>query len=75
MTRQGAAFIVTGRRIERLAAQTNFDNAESADRFQRELARSGVERELVSAGVAPGDTVRIGSVELVWDDEAESVGA
>ena len=75
VTRQDAAFLVTGRRIERLAAQTNFDNAESADRFQRELARSGVERELVSAGVAPGDTVRIGSVELVWDDEAESVGA
>ncbi len=75
VTRQGREFVVTGRRIERLAAQTDFDNDESAARFQRELARSGVERELVRAGVGPGDTVRIGSVELEWEDETESVGA
>jgi GTP-binding protein len=75
VARQGGEFVVSGRRIERLAAQTNFDNDESAARFQRELARTGVERELVRAGVAPGDTVRIGSVELEWEDETESVGA
>ena len=63
---------VIGRRIERLAAQTNFDNEESAERFQRDLARLGVERELVRAGVSPGDTVRIGAVELEWEPEAES---
>jgi GTPase len=65
----GAAFVVRGRRIERLAAQTNFDNDESAERFQRDLARLGVERELVKAGVNAGDTVRIGGVELEWEDE------
>ena len=63
---------VQGRRIERLAAQTNFDNAESAERFQRDLARLGVERELVKAGVVAGDSVRIGGVELEWDDESGS---
>jgi GTPase len=68
--REDAAFRVVGRRIERLAAQTNFDNVESAERFQRDLARLGVERELVKAGVSGGDTVRIGAVELEWDDEA-----
>jgi GTPase len=66
---EDGAFRVRGRRIERLAAQTNFDNDESADRFQRDLARLGVERELVRAGVSAGDTVRIGSVELEWSDE------
>ena len=49
--REGEAYRVVGRRIERLAAQTNFDNPESAERFQRDLARLGVERELVRAGV------------------------
>ncbi len=68
--REDGAYRVIGRRIERLAAQTNFDNAESADRFQRDLARLGVERELVLAGVNAGDSVRIGAVELEWEDES-----
>ncbi len=67
---EDGAFRVRGRRIERLAAQTDFENEESAERFQRDLARLGVERELVRAGVGPGDTVRIGGVELEWEDEA-----
>ena len=69
-----ARFRVRGRRIERLAAQTNFDNEESAERFQRDLARLGVERELVRAGVTGGDTVRIGAVELEWDRDEERRG-
>jgi GTP-binding protein len=64
---------VVGKRIERLAAQTNFDNEESAERFQRDLARLGVERELVKAGVEPGDTVKIGAVELEWEPETSTV--
>jgi GTP-binding protein len=68
--REDGAFRVVGRRIERLAAQTDFDNAESAERFQRDLARLGIERELVRAGVGPGDNVRIGAVELEWEDES-----
>jgi GTP-binding protein len=68
--REDAAFRIRGRRIERLASQTNFENEESAERFQRDLARLGIERELVKAGVGAGDTVRIGTVELEWQDEA-----
>ena len=66
---EDGAFRVRGRRIERLAAQTDFDNEESAARFQRDLARLGVERELVRAGVTAGDTVRIGGVELEWEED------
>jgi GTP-binding protein len=62
-----AGYIVLGRRIERLAHQTNFDNEESAERFQRDLARTGVEAALKKAGVRAGDTVRIGTVELEWE--------
>lgn len=58
---------VRGRRIERSAAQTNFDVEESAERFQRELARLGIDRELRRAGIAAGDLVRIGAVELEWE--------
>ena len=39
-----------GRRIERIAAQTDFEVDESADRFQRDLARLGIDAELRRAG-------------------------
>jgi GTP-binding protein len=63
------AFRVSGRRIERLAAQTDFEIEESAERFQRDLDRSGADAELRRAGIQPGDTVRVGSVELEWEAE------
>jgi GTPase len=64
---------VGGRRIERLAAQTDFTIGESAERFQRALERLGVDAELRRAGVEPGDTVRFGRVELEWAAEPWSV--
>lgn len=67
--READGYRVRGRRIERLVAQTDFDNEESAERFQRDLARLGIDRELRRAGVTAGDTVRIGSHELAWGDE------
>jgi GTP-binding protein len=65
--REDGGYRVRGRRIERIAAQTNFDIEESAERFQRDLARLGIEDELRKAGVRPGDTVRIGGTELEWE--------
>ena len=61
------AFRVRGKRVERVAAQTNFDVEESAERFQRELARLGIDTELRRAGIVAGDTVRIGGTELEWE--------
>jgi GTP-binding protein len=61
------AFRVRGKRIERIAAQTNFDVEESAERFQRDLERLGVDAELRRAGVTAGDLVRIGGAELEWE--------
>jgi GTP-binding protein len=60
---------VIGRKIERLASQTNFEVEESAERFQRDLERSGGDAELRRAGIQAGDTVRIGNVELEWEAE------
>jgi GTP-binding protein len=60
---------VRGKKIERLASQTNFEVEESAERFQRELARLGVDEELRRQGVAPGKTVRVGATELEWEPD------
>ena len=62
-------FRLIGRQIERLASQTNFEIDESAERFQRDLERSGADAALRRAGIQPGDTVRIGAVELDWEAE------
>jgi len=67
LTREDGAYRVSGRRIERLVHQTNFDNEESAERFQRELARHGIDAALRKAGIRPGDMVRIATHELEWD--------
>ena len=66
VSREEDVFRVRGKRIERIAAQTNFEVEESAERFQRDLARLGIDAELRRAGVAPGDLVRIGATELEW---------
>ena len=63
------AWRVHGRRIERLAAQTDFAVEESAERFQRDLARLGIDTALRRHGVTDGDLVRIGRHELEWAAE------
>ena len=69
MERDGEGFVVHGKRIERIAAQTNFDAEESAERFQRDLIRFGIDEELRRQGIAPGQMVRIGGSELEWEPE------
>jgi GTP-binding protein len=64
------AYRVLGKRIERVANQTNFDVEESSERFQRDLRRLGVDAELRRAGVKAGDLVRIGGAELEWEYDA-----
>ena len=67
---EAGVYRVRGARIERIAAQTNFDVEESAERFQRDLARLGIDAELRRAGIVAGDLVRIGATELEWEPDA-----
>jgi GTP-binding protein len=52
--------------VERLAVQTDWENEEARQRFERLLRQWGVAAALQKAGVQPGDTVRIGQIELNW---------
>ena len=60
------AFVIAGDRVERLAAVTNFDSDESLARFERVLAKIGVEKKLRELGAVEGDTVRIGEYEFFY---------
>jgi GTP-binding protein len=66
---EASVYRVRGRRIERIANQTNFEVDESAERFQRDLVRLGVDAELRRAGIVAGDVVRIGAIELEWEPQ------
>jgi GTP-binding protein len=63
------ALRLVGRRIEALAARTDFTNDESRERFQRVLERFGMEEALLAAGARAGTMVRIGAAELEWDED------
>ena len=59
-------FEVTGRAVERVAQQTEFENPESVALFQRTLNRMGVTKALSDAGADSGSTVNIAGIELEW---------
>jgi GTP-binding protein len=59
-------YLVTGDRVERLVQRTNLESEPALERFQVELDRIGVNSALESAGVQPGDTVRIGPSEFEY---------
>jgi len=61
-------FRVSGRRIERAAAMTYWDNEEAVSHFQNILEVLGVSAALEEAGVQVGDTVMIGDHELEWTE-------
>jgi GTP-binding protein len=71
VTREGGGFRIQGDRMERLASGIDWASPEAAAYFQRQLARTGIERELRALGAKEGDTVRIGTLEMEWRDWVE----
>ena len=61
-------WIVTGKRIERAAAMTYFDQPGSVRRFQKFMAGVGVDKALRKAGIQEGESVFIDEWELTWHD-------
>ena len=61
-------YIVTGKRIERAAAMTFFDQPGSVRRFQKFMAGIGVDKELRNAGIQEGESVFVGDWELTWQE-------
>ena len=61
-------WFVSGKRIERAAAMTFFDQPGSVRRFQRFMAGIGVDKALRKAGIQEGESVFIGDWELTWQD-------
>lgn len=60
VTRDGDEFIVTGRKIERFAGRTHFDNEEGVQRLRDIMRKMGILHELVRQRIRAGDTIHIG---------------
>jgi GTP-binding protein len=69
--REGPAFRIEGDRVERLASGIDWESPDAAAYFQRQLIRTGIERELRKLGAKEGDTVRIGELEMEWSERAD----
>jgi GTP-binding protein len=68
IVREGGAFRVIGKRIERAAVMTYWEYDEAVVRFHRILSALGIADALREAGVTQGSTVLIGDYELEWVD-------
>lgn len=65
--RDEAGFAVSCALAERMLDVVDLGNWRARLQFHRELNRLGVIAALERAGVAPGDTVRIGEYEMEWE--------
>lgn len=66
--KQDGVFVVTGKKIEKLAAMTNYDHEEAVTRTKNIFKKMGLDRELVRIGILPGDTVKIGDYEFEYEN-------
>jgi GTPase len=62
------AWRVQGRDAERVVAMADLTNDEAVAYVQERFRRMGVERALTRAGARGGDTVRIGAIELEYEE-------
>ncbi|HET7656834.1 MAG TPA: Obg family GTPase CgtA, partial [Bacillales bacterium] len=62
------AYVVSGKRIERLFKMTNFQSDEGVRRFAKQMKSMGIERELRKRNIEDGDTVRIMDYEFEYLD-------
>lgn len=66
VAREGNTYVVRSVEIERLAALADLRDYRVLLQLWREMERRGIARQLEAVGIQPGDTLRIGAVEVEW---------
>ncbi len=66
--KEDGAYRLVGDRVERLASGIDWDSPDAAAYFQEFLVRTGIERALRAQGAKDGDMVRVGKIELEWQE-------
>ncbi|HET7060069.1 MAG TPA: GTPase ObgE [Candidatus Saccharimonadales bacterium] len=60
---RGGTFVVTGKKIERFADRTDFNNDHGVQRLRDIMRRQGILHELVRQGIQAGQTIQVGPGE------------
>jgi GTP-binding protein len=63
------AFEVVGRQAIRAVALSDLTNVDALDEAHRRLRALGIDKALARAGAQPGDQVRIGKLQFVYEDD------
>ena len=66
VTATGSSFIVTGRKIEKFAQRTDFDNPAGVERLRDIMRKMGIMHDLQRKGINPGQKVKIGDHSIEY---------
>ena len=66
VTQENGVYVIYAPRVERLVPMADLRDWRAMVQIWRELERVGASKALEEMGVEPGDTVRLGGVELEW---------
>jgi GTP-binding protein len=61
VSKSSSGYKILGKRIERFAAKTDFDNFYSLQRLRDIMNKTGIMHELLRQGVTSGDKIKVGS--------------
>ena len=64
--KERGVYVVKSEQLERLSALADTRDYRVLLQLWREMTRLGIARRLEEAGIEPGDTIRIGRVEMEW---------
>ena len=68
VSKTNEAYEISGDRIEKLVAMTNFDNDDALPRFQHIIEKMGINQALRAKGIKNGDLVRILDLEFEYQE-------
>lgn len=66
VTKRGKTFVVSGRKIEKFAQRTDFDNDEALQRLKDIMKKMGIMHELQRQGIQADQTIQLGNNEIKY---------
>lgn len=64
--KKGNVFCISGKKIKRLVAMTDFSQEEAVQRLMNIFKKMGLEKALIAQGVKENDTIKIGDFEFTY---------
>ena len=64
--KEDGVFVVESEELERMVALADTRDSRVLHQVWREMSKRGMAQEMAESGIEPGDTIRIGKVEVEW---------